>query len=339
MSEILLYYPSINIPNENWITKSILYTDQISTILPFSSMRDPRISVTLRELHERGHYTPLFIEEEFSKNKDLKTGLKKFESEYIKIVGSSDFDIFKKSFYSKYKSVPEDSLMYNNKFTGGIRDFLKDNGLLEESGMEGVFVDRFASVFYLCRLAHLVADSKGEAVIPCTDNKDFEEICFKPNIEEGSISSMRIDFDGLFLAPPKGTLLKDVMNFKEKNIRDFWAFREEVSGFMSKASTMRGEELRYYVDSFQNKIKISLYELSKLFVSDLKKPVTMSTGYMIGALAGGYHIESLQILPPLLGPAISISMATIASFYNLLNYPKKGKPFSYLYKTYKEFSN
>ena len=35
MAQTILYYPTINIPNENWLKNALLYWDNISSIVPY----------------------------------------------------------------------------------------------------------------------------------------------------------------------------------------------------------------------------------------------------------------------------------------------------------------
>ena len=53
-----LYYPSIDIPNENWLKTAILYWDEINTIVP-SSIDNPYQEQVTQFLSNEGVIRPL----------------------------------------------------------------------------------------------------------------------------------------------------------------------------------------------------------------------------------------------------------------------------------------
>jgi hypothetical protein len=61
MERILLYYPSINIPDGNWLRNSLLYTDKVSSIIPFIDMNDERLNDDMKILFDEGQYQPISV--------------------------------------------------------------------------------------------------------------------------------------------------------------------------------------------------------------------------------------------------------------------------------------
>ena len=65
-----LYYPTIDITNEQWLKTAILYWDEISTIVP-SSIDHPYRQRTTQFLADEGVIRPLFVNSDM----DLIDGL------------------------------------------------------------------------------------------------------------------------------------------------------------------------------------------------------------------------------------------------------------------------
>jgi len=99
MERILLYYPSINIPNGAWLRNSLLYTDQLSTIVPFSDIDDKRLNDDMRILFDEGQYHPISV---FNELQSSPQEFSKFQQNFMDIIESKDFKSYKKQI-KKYK--------------------------------------------------------------------------------------------------------------------------------------------------------------------------------------------------------------------------------------------
>lgn len=90
MERILLYYPSINIPDGDWLRSSLLYTDKVASIYPFNSINDKRLNFDTRTLYDKGLYKPFFVLEELYSSKP-NPELEKFENNFLKVAQSKEF--------------------------------------------------------------------------------------------------------------------------------------------------------------------------------------------------------------------------------------------------------
>ena len=69
MPRTILYYPTINIPDESWLKKTILYWDNVSSIVPDEDYyrRDiVNMNEDMRYLIDNGIYRPTFPSELFT---------------------------------------------------------------------------------------------------------------------------------------------------------------------------------------------------------------------------------------------------------------------------------
>ena len=78
MERTLLYYPTIELPREEWLRQALMYTDKVSSILPFNN--DEFFPETVRYLNWKNEYTPIYIEEIIRKNEDK---YKLFENDFL----------------------------------------------------------------------------------------------------------------------------------------------------------------------------------------------------------------------------------------------------------------
>lgn len=58
MSQTILYYPNINIPDDAWLRNAILYGDEVSSIVPYENY--PDFSPELSYLQELGIYEAVY---------------------------------------------------------------------------------------------------------------------------------------------------------------------------------------------------------------------------------------------------------------------------------------
>lgn len=65
-----LYYPYIDITNEQWLRSAVLFWDSIRTIVPFSN-RDPYSSALARELNDEGVLEPVRVHSDMEEIEDL----------------------------------------------------------------------------------------------------------------------------------------------------------------------------------------------------------------------------------------------------------------------------
>ncbi|HMQ80420.1 MAG TPA: DUF6236 family protein [Ignavibacteria bacterium] len=338
MSKTLLYYPSINIPNKNWAINSILYADKISTILPFDNMNDDRISSILKELYAEGIYEPFFIENELSENRKLKQNLKFFENEFISTIKSNEFKQFKRNYLRTNNRKMEDSLIYKNKLTDNVKDFLKNENLLQVSSQEEVFVDRFASVYYLCKLSQFLSSSNNNYTVPCTDNFEFEDICFTPNIKTKSSSALRIRINECLPSIDENTPIKKIIKFKKKRESDLLNFNNEITDVINDIAKLPVDEHDSQIEKFNNRIRSVQLEMKKLFKSDWKTYLYRSLSSLLHSLPIVIEASKYQAIPSSISsPVIMITYTTISTLLSNSNSDSKDKTLSYVHYVNKKF--
>lgn len=225
MDRNLLYYPSIEIPNKEWLLSALLYADSISTIVPYDVMAKPDFDDDLRYLYELKVYRPVYIENVLN---DYKQQFGEFEKLFIKATTGEQF---------KKLSVPgvidQPAMLYHQKLTSGIRYHLKQEGLIKGEGGMGVVTNETAALLYMALLAQYVAKvSEKDLVIPSTDLKKYEAIAF--TLTEEKVPAFTILLDNVLPIPAPGSSVKQIMAFKRVRKDELFHFRQYLNSVQEK---------------------------------------------------------------------------------------------------------
>lgn len=95
MNRTILYYPTIDIPTNSWLRHSLLYWDEVSSIVPKSW--DERmlleLSPDIHYLIDEGQFRPI-KPEDLIMGRDNWDAFEQFQNEFKEIVSSARFQMF-----------------------------------------------------------------------------------------------------------------------------------------------------------------------------------------------------------------------------------------------------
>lgn len=258
MERTLLYYPTIDIPRMDWLYSGLLYSDKVSSIVPFQEIGDKRFPETLKYLADENQYKPIFIQELLSNYND---DFLEFEEHFISTTKS---DAFCKLNEKKRKiSGPYFGELYHQKLTGNILTYLKARGLIKRNTDGSIVTDELVALFYMGILAQYVAKvDRDDLIIPSTDDKRYEEIAF--GISENKVSAFSLILEKCLPVPDATTSLKKVVAFKRKRRAELIEFRKFLSRVQERIrNSSSSDELK--------EIQIETKEAIEKGVSDLQK--------------------------------------------------------------------
>src|SRR6187402_3203467 len=127
MERTLLYYPTIDIPDMKWLYSSLLYSDKVSSIVPFSDSGDKRFPKLLKYLIDENQYKPIFIEKLLSRSSN---DFYEFENFFIKTTSSQEFQSALNN--EKSLSYKNYDTLYGGKMTNNIAQHLKASNLIKK---------------------------------------------------------------------------------------------------------------------------------------------------------------------------------------------------------------
>ncbi|MDD2654803.1 MAG: hypothetical protein PHI86_06845, partial [Candidatus Omnitrophica bacterium] len=167
--ENLLYYPSFEIQNENWLKFALLYIDKLKPIVPFSG--DKYISEYSRVIYNESDllesYRPEYSEA-LKATLDALDILEKIlanPQRYSPVFRSSQIDEVWRN-PKRYHNT-----LFRDKYTDELESFLIKNRLGEKS-LEGINLSRELAVLYMTIFAQAISDSK--SLSPITDVSDLD---------------------------------------------------------------------------------------------------------------------------------------------------------------------
>lgn len=239
-----LYYPRIDITNENWLKAAILFWDEISTIVP-SSMKSPYQTNSSQYLHDIGVLTPI----EVNSDQDCIKGLSADILNYLNT--NEGFQLLtqeENGFHFQEDMPPKDlSLffdLYPEKLAYEIQYLLRDK--MTKDGL--LRVDDNFGKFYMTLLASKICERR--AIAPLTDSiltsnvSDLVRLDNRVqiirregeydyrhrhrdsyiNLSQGLLINMVIE--GISIAEPSS--LEDVILFKKRHQDELGRFRKNV---------------------------------------------------------------------------------------------------------------
>jgi hypothetical protein len=342
MERILLYYPSINIPDGNWLRNALLYTDKVASIVPFVDMTDKRIDDEIKQLYNEGQYRPISVFDELnSSHIEFST----FQKNFFDTIDSRDFKSYKKEIQDyKWGQVIgiTEYTMYAEKLSEDVVRFLKERDLLKR-GNQGVFtVEKNSAIIYMSMLAdYLACINRKDLVIPSTDEQEFEKLAYQ--LADEKALTHRFQLDNCLPTPSPNSSIKDIIKFKKKRKLELLQFREVLDNVESGIFSAENDlERKREMIQFQERIQREVMEIKKMLgdskleyvlngfssLFDFKQREIIGTISGLG-LAGTGLIASLPFVG--LGAGAFILTGTLVSSYKKINRLVQSKCSSYIY--------
>ncbi|MER7173255.1 hypothetical protein [Streptomyces mesophilus] len=240
---VLLYYPLVNPPTEV-VHQSLLYWDGIASVVPADpEIRAAAVGPELRELEERGLYTPLTVVE--------RRLLSDLTSPYDGRVTSSGGDhasVLRQELAAMaarprtpVPTDPPDGILYRTKASGWVERYLTGHGLaVPIPGDDRRFaVAREVQELILSITAREISARRGDrAFFPYTDSRTAQRMALRP-VARARTLAWEMELGGLLPVPAPGTPTTEVLAFREK-------YRDERLRLMRAVHRMLGELRRDY---------------------------------------------------------------------------------------------
>ncbi|HCW06925.1 MAG TPA: hypothetical protein DGG95_06130 [Cytophagales bacterium] len=342
-----LYYPTIDILNEDWLKTAVLFWDEINTIVPLS-IKNPYKENTTQFLADEGILKPMTISPDFAIVKELAEDtinyLNTNEGFQLLTQGRSKSvtlhrDKLPKDVSRLFDIHPE-KLPYEIQFH--LRDSLTKDGWFR--------VDSSFAVFYMTLLANKICEYKSIALLtdnPLTSNLTDKvrldnQIAIKErgynsrndryiNLAQGLLTNFIIE--GVRIK--KTSSLEDVLNFKRKHRDELGLFRTNIANLTKNVSkdkpfeTIRREVEDIYNDEFlpaYNSLKKALNGGGIKWASDNFMKISF-----ISTSATALPILLGLTLPQALVAGSGVSLITSLISYNQEKREKlRTNPYSYL---------
>lgn len=347
VERILLYYPAISIPNKQWLRQAILYTDKVSSMVPFESVNDGGISDELKMLYDEGQYQPIYV---FNEIAALMPVLKEFEQNFREAIEGEAFQNMQKSVvgYNRNNILGVgDLIQCIQTLTPETARFLKERQLMGVvTSIGGIEVEKTTAAIYASMLAETLASINKDLVIPSTDQQVFETLSFQ--MGKTGYQTHRLAFQNCLPSPGDDVDLVKIVKFKQKRYAELLAFRKEIDGLENDLKTAESDEDRKLsMVKFSEGIQTHLIDIQRLLgesrmdwvlksfssLLDFKKKEIVGTIGTLG-IAGAGVVAHLPLAA--LGAGAAVLTGTIISSFRNINRTVQGNSFGYVYYAEKE---
>lgn len=243
MSDDILYFPEIRVPNSAWFTRMLLYWDHIGTIVPREFMERPE---------DLGEHTRSLLQEELVR--PVIPGMHLYQvpkfdeafADYLACLGP-ELDRRRQSFRDGATS------QIHVEKVGALEGVIREYGL-GRRGNDPYYsswyaVEQETAADFMAYLAASLGRLEELGYIPVTDRRRYWEPMLRAvdrRIEHGGeLTSLRLEILEDILPAPKQPLSADqIRNFKDRHGHELVIFRRAVEREIVTAAAIQDPELR-----------------------------------------------------------------------------------------------
>jgi hypothetical protein len=294
MERCILYYPHIYDISGEWLRQTLLYWDEIGSIVPITFEAQNPYSPDLAFLKSEGVFRPFRTEAilEDEKFEEFNQEIKSFQNELKDIILSGEFQ---RKVGAESERVFEMDI-YSQKVSMSTFFFLEENGLAKKKKGRGTQRDEFwfsfeknTGLLYMSLLAKYLAAMDTEASTTCgTDSRDYQDLNFaarkKPEGKTSgdAIAGINLKFLKMIPVPTANVSLQDILEFKRTRRAELLRFRKVLLDTQKNLSEC---------DSLSqaNDILATFGEQKELELSELKRLLGEAK---ISAVAGTLEVIS-----------------------------------------------
>lgn len=309
----LLYFPYIAIPNGEWLTRTLLYWDEIASIVPYEYIERPG-------MHEK--YMRHLVEENLVKQvipEEYVFNFRGFEGNFLEYLKNDPLSM-NLAVVGKMGELGNGKILRTTPIhMGKLADLgyeLVELGLAKrmETNRSWFEVEAHTAKNFMTYLAFLI--SNATEYVPATDNYDGFR-CLLPvtnynnnNIKERVRNELRAVILEKILPVPKGRIDgSDIQRFKEKNYESLRKYRNHVEDFLVKYDSInesdRERTLKVFIEESQENIKQISERLTFFGNIDMSFiticSLASSVSPVASSLSSGDRSELIGAVPGLLG--------------------------------------
>jgi len=236
MTDDLLYFPYINMPQTNWTTISVLYWDSIGAIVPdLYKDRPNKLEHNMRELVENELVRQVFPYEYVHQ-------IPNFDQAFINLTDGPDFNLrIRQDAFARGHT----SLLHVQKFSDRLLRELEDKRLARRNTWEWYLVEQHTARMFMTYLATVI--SKVEGLTPATDNT--RNMDMQPTINRFPYYrlSTRNKFINDLIPYPIVASSLQLRRFKDLHGEQLKAFRNRLEQILVEVTAIQDKEPRQHL--------------------------------------------------------------------------------------------
>lgn len=278
----LLYYPSFEINNEEWLKFALLYLESVETIVPHyaESSLSEKHKFILKNTDLLKCCNPTYDEGEKASDEAIEV-IERIISNPIRYwqrIGVVHFlEYWREEKNHKFE-------LYHGKFSNSFLSFCKDKKIYSKSE-NGIFVPYEVGLIYMSLLAHSISDRRNRDII--TDSKDMDNLKSLSNRmwQSNPIEDM---LEGLkyYVKLKIPSDIKNVSIEKLINLRNNPKYRESLKDFHQIVDKISKEKDldRFNIREIENELEYKLQDIQADLVINLGTAlISTSLGIILAA--------------------------------------------------------
>lgn len=350
MAQTILYYPTINIPNKNWLKNALLYWDNISSIVPYEDYYN--LSPHLLYLQSCEIYKPVYPRDLFESiyvndfKEELITRLNRYTKRHLEHKKNT---CTRKIHRDKICAPLLHNLIHYNKISPDLFKYLAENNYIVDYNYDGwIELDSNIAEIYMRTLAEFIIKCYPEDIVIGTDLSKHQDQFYHKTSLKPDTACIELKLDRCLPQPANNVGFEEIIEFKQSHQDDFAVFREKLREFEKNLSACtKIEDIQFETEKFKEAWQFALSKDQKLFTKS-KIRFVFGTLHTLIDIADSYEAVN-NILQnfygqttPLFSKSLLSGIGAISLGYKFVNHKNKintqrsSSGFSYILKASKE---
>ena len=340
----ILYYPTISIPTSDWLRRSLLYWDEIGSIVPTDYEEKTLIpySPDIQYLKEEGEFRPFRPEGAYRVEELMK--------ELVSIIETPKFQ----NLLPRREMRSLHSRIHRDKASDNVVRYLERWGLAQrdKEDSEWIRFENRTALLYMAILAKYLADEDSMATVPGTDLQEYESLIFEAMLPSDGFACLTTNYLNMVPVPREDVPLSDIVEFKRKRRSELLEFRQQINEFhRSLRACQSKSDANDIAATFSEKITKELDNLKAAMddsrlatvVGSLKTIIKLDSP-ALWATAGVMAGQATQVANvPIQWSVVGIGILGAIEIANFLSDKRneqratlRDSPFAYLYHAQRE---
>ena len=310
MSESILYYPTINIQDGQWLRSAALYWDEVCSIVPYKGYKD--ISAELLYLQERGYYRPIYPQDVFilgNSHEFSNTVRHQFShmlngQAFLSI--GTDATQKSKKFYNPditcmihYNKIPQEII---ELFTYSNMVRVNEDGWLE---MNSDFAD-----CYMRTLAEFIVSNDKNNMVLGSDNVNHIHEIYPKSFSGTTNEVISLTLEKCLPVPTSDVGFEELLDFKEEHRDELMSLQLKISELEQKISKAQSaNEIKREIEIFKRGWELELVQTETMFK---ESKIQYTLGSLRSFVQDAGAVAGLMQLAENLGHNISTTIFTAA---------------------------
>jgi len=264
----ILYYPTIAIPTGAWLRQSLLYWDEVGSIVPQQWETDNKYPKHIQYLISEEEFRPV-RPELLIRSPVLDRERQKLDAEFRAVIDSPQFrqmlvvspgravrDV-------NYATLTQGWRVHEAKVDDSLLGSLIERGLARRRSPHADWhqFEPLTGQLYISLLAKYLADLEPDSTVPGTDLRTYERLIYDAPRAPKSVRCVDMRFLRALPVPREDVALKTIVTFKRKRRTELLHFREELSKFQRQISEAEESQVNHLVTDFANRLERRVDEL------------------------------------------------------------------------------